>query len=112
MWTGYSTVLRRAMVFLKLSWVLLPSLILAVGAPSLVHAASGAVDGMIPASSFAQAASNAEANLPFLFAVYLLTWAGFFAYAFYMSRRQREMRRDIKALKQALSEYEEANSRD
>ena len=29
--------------------------------------------------------SDPEANLPFLFAVYIITWGGFFAYAFAMS---------------------------
>ena len=48
-----------------------------------------------------------EANLPFLFAVYILTWAGFFGYAFYMSRRQRDMRREIDALKQVLLDRQE-----
>lgn len=48
-----------------------------------------------------------EAQLPFLFAVFFLTWAAFFAYTFVMSRRQREMLREIEALKRALVEKEE-----
>ena len=43
--------------------------------------------------------SNPEANLPFLFAVYIITWAGFFAYLFFISRRQRELRNEIESLK-------------
>ena len=47
--------------------------------------------------------SDPEANLPFLFAVYLITWAGFFGCTFVMSRRQREMRRELDALKTAIA---------
>ena len=43
-----------------------------------------------------------DAELPWLFAVYTITWAAFFAYVFIMSRRQREMQREIDALKRAL----------
>ena len=50
--------------------------------------------------------SDPEANLPYLFAVYIITWAGFFAYVFFMSRRQREMEREIDELKQVLVEQE------
>jgi CcmD family protein len=48
--------------------------------------------------------SEPEANLPFLFAVFIITWAAFFAYVFYVSRRQREMQNEIEALKRALDE--------
>ena len=43
-----------------------------------------------------------DAELPWLFAVYTITWAAFFAYVFIMSRRQREMQREIDALKRAF----------
>ena len=43
-----------------------------------------------------------ESELPWLFAVYAITWAAFFGYVFVMSRRQREMQREIDALKRAL----------
>ena len=49
-------------------------------------------------------ASDPEANLPYLFAVYIITWAAFFVYVFYVSRRQREMQAEIDALKRALEE--------
>lgn len=45
-----------------------------------------------------------ESPLPFLFAVYTITWAAFFAYAFYVNRRQRELRREIEELRKALEE--------
>ena len=50
--------------------------------------------------------SDPEANLPFLFAVYIITWGGFFAYAFAMSRRQREMQRELDALKAVIADKE------
>lgn len=64
---------------------------------------------LAPSTAFAQQsqpASSPEANLPFLFAVYIITWAAFFAYAFYVSRRQREMQGEIDALKRALEDRE------
>lgn len=53
-----------------------------------------------------QQPSQPEANLPFLFAVFFITWAAFFAYIFVMSRRQREMQREIDILRQTLEERE------
>ena len=52
------------------------------------------------------AAQQPEANLPFLFAAFFVTWAAFFGYAFVMSRRQREMKREIEALATVLAEKE------
>lgn len=43
-----------------------------------------------------------ESELPWLFAVYAITWAAFFGYVFVMSRKQREMQREIDTLKRAL----------
>ena len=60
----------------------------------------------------AQQGSDPEANLPFLFAVYIVTWAAFFAYVFYVSRRQREMQREIDALTRALEERDGQNQDD
>lgn len=45
-----------------------------------------------------------ETNLAFLFAVFAVTWAGFFAYIFYMSRKQRDLQREIARLKVSLEE--------
>ncbi len=50
--------------------------------------------------------SEPDSNLEFLFAVYIITWAAFFGYIFYLSRRQREMRREIDALTRALDDRE------
>ena len=47
-----------------------------------------------------------ESELPWLFAVYIITWAAFFGYVFVMSQRQREMRREIDILRRVLVERE------
>ena len=52
----------------------------------------------------ATSSSNPEANLPYLFAVYTITWLTFFAYLYYLSQRQQNLKRQIEDLKQALSE--------
>ena len=46
------------------------------------------------------------ANLPYLFAVFIVTWAGLFGYAFMMTQRRREMQRDLEALRLAMAERE------
>ena len=48
-----------------------------------------------------------DPNLGFLFGVFIVTWAGFFGYAFIMSRRQREMQREIAALRTIIEAREE-----
>ena len=99
----------------------------AVGAPALAYSASAATDltattATAPPPDIAPPALTApattpppaaaqppqrqprgEAELPWLFAVYIITWAAFFGYALMMSRRQREMRREIDALKRAVA---------
>ena len=45
------------------------------------------------------------ANLPFLFAAFTGAWA-FFAYAFFVSRRQQELRKEIAELRRALEQQE------
>ncbi|MDA1258304.1 MAG: CcmD family protein [Chloroflexi bacterium] len=40
-----------------------------------------------------------EQNLGFLFAIYLVTWAGFFFYIVVVSRRQRNLAREIRVLR-------------
>jgi len=45
-----------------------------------------------------------SANLPFLFAVFAVTWVIFFAYAFYVSRRRQEMQREIAELHRELEQ--------
>tara|TARA_Y100000310_G_C19962075_1_gene481673 strand:- start:56 stop:340 length:285 start_codon:yes stop_codon:yes gene_type:complete len=52
------------------------------------------------------AASDPEANLPYLFAVYAVTWVAFFAYLYYLSQRQQNLRREVEELREALAERE------
>ena len=80
-------------------------------AAALAALGAVALSALAPAAAFAQAQTGEssrapEANLPFLFAVYIITWAAFFGYAFYVSRRQREMQGEIEALKRALQDRE------
>ncbi len=46
-------------------------------------------------------------NLPYLFAVYSVTWVLFFAYVFYVSRRQRELEREIRELRSSMQSGED-----
>ena len=106
--TRYSSTLRKALPIAKSASVVLFGLTMVTVLAAPVYARNGIVDHAVSATTFAQASgSDPEANLPFLFAVYILTWAGFFGYAFYMSRRQRDMQRDIDALRQALRNRED-----
>jgi CcmD family protein len=43
-------------------------------------------------------------NLPFLFAALAVSWAGFFVYAFWISRRQQDLRREIDEIRQTLDD--------
>lgn len=48
-----------------------------------------------------------RSNLTFLFVAFAVTWAAFFAYAFFMVRKQRELNREIEALRKALEAREQ-----
>lgn len=47
-----------------------------------------------------------ESNLGYLLAGTLLTWAGFFAYAIYLARKNRDLRREVEDLRRVLGERE------
>ena len=70
-------------------------------APIVAHAYDSA-PAVAASTEISAQQQRGEAELPWLFAVYAITWAAFFAYVFIMSRRQREMQREIDALKRAL----------
>ena len=53
-----------------------------------------------------QSDEDGDSELPWLFAVFAVTWAAFFGYTFVMSRRQRDMRREIDVLRKTLEERE------
>lgn len=74
-----------------LSVLLAAVALIALAAPSAMAAAS------------AQSAPG-ESNLGYLLAGTLLTWAGFFAYAVYIGRKNRELRREVEELRAALVE--------
>ena len=82
--------------------VIVMIVVAALSVVSVVGAYEGPLQAVAQAVS--QEGGDPEANLPFLFAVYIITWAAFFAYVFYVSRRQRELRNEIETLKQALEE--------
>ena len=46
-------------------------------------------------SSILLQASELPSNLTYLFAAFTIAWAGFFVYAALLSRRQRDIQRDI-----------------
>ena len=47
-------------------------------------------------------------NLPYLYAAMAVSWAVFFVYAFWVSRRQQDLRREIDELRQTLDGDSEA----
>ena len=64
----------------------------------------------VPQPQDAAEDNDPEANLPYLFAVFIVTWAVFFGYLFFVSRRHREMRREIEALKETLADRDRQNA--
>ena len=83
-----------------------------VGGPTLIRrltvAASVAVlAAAVPLTALAAVVRQdapGESNLGFLLAGTALAWVGFFAYAFYVGRKNRELRRDIEDLQRTLAE--------
>ena len=49
-------------------------------------------------------------NLPWLFAAFAVSWAVFFLYVFYMTRRQQEMQSQIRQLRRAIERQEAAEA--
>ena len=84
--------------------------IIALSAVGVVGAYEGPLQPAAQGVAQAQEGGGPEANLPFLFAVYIVTWAAFFAYVFYVSRRQRELQNEIKDLRRALEERDRRDS--
>ncbi len=85
------------------SSIVLALLVLLVPAGAVALASAGGPPELA-AGIAAQENTNTETNLDFLFAIYIVTWAGFFAYIFVVSRRQRTMEREINDLRQLLIE--------
>ena len=101
-YTGES---RRRRLGLALLAVALAALLVALLTPGAPAHAVDSPPAHTQASDYPAAQdSEPEANLPYLFAVFIITWLAFFGYVFYMSRRQREMQREIDELKRVISE--------
>ena len=47
-----------------------------------------------------------SSNLPYLFAAFAVSWAVFFVYVFFVTRRQQEMQTEIRELRQVLARRE------
>ncbi len=89
------------------SSIILALLVLLVPAGAIALASAGGPPEAA-AEIAAQENTNTESNLDFLFAIYIVTWAGFFVYIFIISRRQLTMEREIKDLRQLLTEQQSA----
>ena len=63
--------------------------------------------GVALAAGNSQSGSDPDSNLRFLFGVYTVTWLAFFAYAFYMTRRQQELLREVRGLRRSIEERKE-----
>ncbi len=105
-WTSFTDRPRRRRLGLALFAAALLLALLAPGAPALASEAGPLQAPPAAAAQESGQSAEPEANLPYLFAVYIITWLAFFAYVFFMSRRQREMQREIDELKRAISERE------
>ena len=68
-----------------------------------VFASEGSA-GSPAAGGLPQENTNTSTNLGYLFAIYIITWAGFFAYIFIVSRRQRWLEREIRNLRKLVTD--------
>jgi CcmD family protein len=48
-------------------------------------------------------------HLPYLFAAFAISWVVFFVYAFFVSRRQHEMQKEVQALRRALEQRDDTS---
>ena len=49
-----------------------------------------------------------SSNLPYLFAAFAVSWAVFFLYAFFVTRRQQEMQIEIRELRRVLERRQDS----
>ena len=73
---------------------------------SVLIAAAALIALAAPVALAAPSAQSAagDGNLGYLLAGTLLTWAGFFAYAIYIARKNSALRREVEELRAALAE--------
>ena len=93
-------VLRPLVILLIVSTVFLSYLVLPGEGAVIPAMAQPDIQDQATTSS-----RDPEANLPYLFAVYAITWVVFFAYLYYLSQRQQNLRREVEELREALSEH-------
>ena len=66
-------------------------------APVTVTSANGVALSVVERES-----GKLETNLGYLFAVFAVTWAAFFAYIFWISRKQRELQRELARVRASI----------
>ena len=98
-----------------LRWLILLLVAVALAAaPLLAPGAHASADSVGPSVGETQVDAqqadadrrDPESNLPYLFAVFIVTWGVLFGFVFFMSRRQRGLQREVEALKAMLAERE------
>lgn len=52
--------------------------------------------------------AEGEDFLPFLFAAFAVTWVAFFAYAFFITRKQADLKQEIETLRTMQGEDDDA----
>ena len=62
--------------------------------------------GALTLGAVPQQDSDPEGYLPYLFAAFALTWLAFFAYLFFVARKESALRREMEALRRAMDERE------
>ena len=55
---------------------------------------------LLAAAASLGASHNGEDYLPFLFAAFAITWVAFFAYGFFIARKQADLKQEIEALEE------------
>ena len=78
---------------------------LGIGEVAMAYQEFGPVYNLLP-ESIAPQYSNDDSGLPWLFAVFAITWASFFGYTLLMSRRQKEITRELETLKKLMLDRE------
>lgn len=53
-----------------------------------------------------------SSNLPYLFAAFAVCWAVFFAYVFFVTRRQQEIRNEITRLRRTVGSKDDGDGGD
>ena len=98
-------VLVLAALALALAALAAPPAALAAGAPDAAD-----TQGEVRYGAQEEGSGDPEANLPFLFAVFIITWALFFAYVVYMTLKRRALEREMEALRAVIAERDATRS--